>query len=148
MYKDIKFIAERVIVIIRKSRVTKEKKKREEIELNVSFKFCFETGFKKDIVPFGINYFGSCAWLIISTAFKISLKQTYFAHTHPPLKICLLSPCPRALRKYLMDCLRGSTLGGNVDCMLKMWLAPKTCINKLTKRTLLHFGYKQNDSQL
>lgn len=47
-----------------------------------------------------------------------------------------------------MDCLRDSTLGGNVDCMLKMWLAPKTSINKLKRRTLQHFGYKQNDSQL
>lgn len=50
--------------------------KNKERELNVSFKLCFETGFRKDIVPFGINYFGSCTWLIISTASKISLKQT------------------------------------------------------------------------
>lgn len=55
-------------------------------------------------------------------------------------------PFPRALGKYLMDCLMGSTLGINVDYMLKMWLASKTCINKLRKRTLQHLGYKQNDS--
>lgn len=48
LYRDIKFIAKRVTVIIIKSGVTREK--REETELNVSFKFCFETGFKKDIV--------------------------------------------------------------------------------------------------
>lgn len=44
------------------------------IELHVSFTFCFETEFKKDTVPFGIRYFGSRTWLIISTAFVIFLK--------------------------------------------------------------------------
>lgn len=64
------------------------------VELHVSFTCCFETGFRKDIVPFGIHYFGSCTWLDISTAFVIFLKQTWFGHTHPSLKIRLLSPFP------------------------------------------------------
>ena len=74
LYKDINSIAKKVLATIIKSGATWGKTK--ERELNVSFKFCFETGFRKDIVPFGINYFGSCTWLIISTASKISLKQT------------------------------------------------------------------------
>lgn len=96
LYKDIKFIAKRVILIIIKSRVTRQGggKPKKEDRTECFIQFCFETGFRKDIVPFGINYFSLCTWLIISTAFKISLKQTYFAHTHPPFQICLLSPLP------------------------------------------------------
>lgn len=41
------------------------------VELHVSFMFCFETGFRRDTVPFGIHYFGSGTWLIISTALVI-----------------------------------------------------------------------------
>lgn len=98
LYRDIKFRAKKGILIIIKSGVMEvggglEKAKKED-RTQCFIQFCFETGFRKDIVPFGINYFGSCTWLIISTAFKISVKQTYFAHTHPPFKICLLSPLP------------------------------------------------------
>lgn len=50
-------------MIVIKSGVTRGK--REEIELNVSFKFCSKTEFKQVFVPFGIHYFGSCTWLII-----------------------------------------------------------------------------------
>lgn len=94
MCRGIKFIANRVSNHYKIRIIIKTRGKREEKEVNVSFKFCSETGFKQVFIPFGIRYFGSCTWLIISTALKISLKQTYFAHTHPPLKICLLSPFP------------------------------------------------------
>lgn len=102
MEKDPEFIAKGT-VIIKISGVTRGRKKPEETELNVSFKFCFETEFKKDIVPFGINYFGSCTWLIISMAFKISVKQTYFAHIHPPFEICLLSSFPELFQAEIYD---------------------------------------------
>lgn len=47
-------------------------------ELHVSFTFCFETGLRKDTVPFGSHYFGSSTWLIISTEVAIFLKTNMF----------------------------------------------------------------------
>lgn len=65
MCGDNKFIANGVSDHYKIRIIIKTRGKREEIEVNVSFKFCSETGFKQVFVPFGIRYFGSCTWLII-----------------------------------------------------------------------------------
>lgn len=56
------------------------------VELHVSFTFCFETGFRRDTVPFGIHYFGSGTWLIISTALVIFFKTNMFCAYTPTFK--------------------------------------------------------------
>lgn len=92
------------------------------IEPSVSFTSCFEAGFTKDIVPFGIHHFGSCTWLIISTALQIFFKQTCLAHIHPPFKICLLS-----LFQGLEEISDGLSLGQRAGSKCRLYAKNVTC---------------------